>query len=534
MKTLLKNAFVYDGTGADPYKGDVLLDGERIADVGVALDCNDAKIVDLNGLSLSAGFIDAHSHNDWFAIKNHPLKYFEPFVRQGITSFIAGNCGISATGFDPESPHMDNIGAGLFHFDDVSGKYATLPEYFSAIHNKTPINMAMLIGHCTTRASVVGNENRELTEEELNRMLALLEHGLQEGAVGLSLGLMYEPGIYGSKEELKAVAKLCEKYNRPLTVHPRACSAVSLAYPSPLGRPHLLRALDELEEMSEGMKLKLQYSHAIFVGNSSLKCKDELVKILERMKANGVDTMFDIYANDNGVSVITVILPAWYQAMSAEEKRRPLNKLKFSLMVAITTRLLGFGFDNIKIAYVGEGNEQFEGKTVHEIAKELKMSDLDTYLRLCEISGFSGRVIMRPYNTPEINSELAKHDDVLYMTDAWVEEHGVQNPAIYDCFPKFLHLSLKGTGDTMPRTIRKMTGAVADRFSLRERGYVKPGYFADITIFNETALKENSPDRDQPFGIEAVFLNGRKVLDKENLDEAAFLTAGQALKANGS
>jgi len=534
MKTLLKNALIYDGTGAEPYHGDVLLDGERITDVGKTLKCDDAEIVDLTGLSLSAGFIDAHSHNDWFAIKNHPLKYFEPFVRQGITSFIAGNCGISATGFEADSPHMDKIGAGLFHFNDVTGKYATLSEYFNAIHQNTPMNMAMLIGHCTTRASVVGNENRELTDDEMKRMLALLEHGLQEGAVGLSLGLMYEPGIYGTKDELKAVAQLCEKYNRPLTVHPKACSAVSLSYPNLLGRPHLLRALDELENMADGMKLKLQYSHAIFVGKSSLKCKGELIEILERMKANGIDTMFDIYANDNGVSVITVILPAWYQAMSAEEKRKPLNRLKFSLMVKVTTRLLGFGFDNIKIAYVGEGNEQYEGKTVHEIAKELNMSDLDAYLHLCEISDFSGRVIMRPYNTPEINSELAKHDDVLYMTDAWVEEHGVQNPAIYDCFPKFLHLALNGSGDTMPRTIRKMTGAVADRFSLCERGYIKPGYFADVTIFNEAELRDSSPDRDEPFGIETVFLNGRKVLDKDTLDEPSFLTAGQALRVSES
>ncbi|MCL2368171.1 MAG: amidohydrolase family protein [Oscillospiraceae bacterium] len=530
MKTLLKHAQIYDGTGAAPFVGDVLLDGERIAAVGESLDALEAEIIDLTGLSLSAGFIDAHSHNDWFAIKNQPLKYFEPFVRQGIVSFIAGNCGISAAGFEPETAHRDKIGAGLFHFDDVTGAYATLSEYFDAIHHNTPMNMAVMLGHCTARASVAGDENRALTETEQGRMLALLEAGLKAGACGLSLGLMYEPGLYAGMEELKAVARLCEAYDRPLAVHPRACSAVSMAYPSPLGRPHLLRALDELEEMARGMKLKLQYSHAIFVGERSLKCKDELVAILERMRAEGVDTMFDIYANDNGVSVITVIMPVWYQALSPAEKRKPFNKLKFSLMVGITTRLLGFGFDNIKIAYAGPGNEQYEGKTVHQIAREMGLSDIDAYLHLCEISEFAGRVIMRPYNTAEINQELAKHDDVLYMTDAWVEEAGVQNPAIYDCFPKFLYLSLNGLGDTMPQTVRKMTGAVADRFSLKDRGYVRPGYFADITVFDEAALKEGPPDRNEPFGVRTVFLNGRRVLDSGALDEAAFLTAGQALR----
>lgn len=117
------------------------------------------------------------------------------------------------------------------------------------------------------------------------------------------------------------------------------------------------------------------------------------------------------------------------------------------------------------------------------------------------------------------------------MTDAWVEEHGVQNPAIYDCFPKFLRDSLLGIGDTMPRTIRKMTGAVADRFSIRDRGYIRPGCFADLTIFDEKALENGTPDRGQAFGIEKVFINGRCVLDGGELDKEALRTTGRAMRA---
>lgn len=107
----------------------------------------------------------------------------------------------------------------------------------------------------------------------------------------------------------------------------------------------------------------------------------------------------------------------------------------------------------------------------------------------------------------------------------------MQNPAIYDCFPKFLHLSLTGKGDTMPRAIRKMTGAVADRFSIPKRGYVKPGYFADLTVFDEDALKNGVPDQSRAFGIERVYVNGRLVLEGERLDEAAFANAGRAMRA---
>ncbi|MEA4937976.1 MAG: hypothetical protein VB091_00140, partial [Christensenella sp.] len=176
------------------------------------------------------------------------------------------------------------------------------------------------------------------------------------------------------------------------------------------------------------------------------------------------------------------------------------------------------------------GYGSYEGKTVHQIAKELRTNDLDAYLMLCEQSNFAGRVNMGPYSTPEIVTALSRHENVLYMTDAWVEEHGVQNPAIYDCFPKFLHLSLNGKGDTMPRAIRKMTGAVADRFSIPQRGYVKPGYFADLTVFDEAALKNGTPDQSRAFGIDRVYVNGKLVLKDEQLDEAAFRRAGRALR----
>ena len=156
--------------------------------------------------------------------------------------------------------------------------------------------------------------------------------------------------------------------------------------------------------------------------------------------------------------------------------------------------------------------------------------DTEAYLTLCELSNFRGRINMGPYSTPQIIEELARHPDVLFMTDGWVEAHGVQNPAIYDCFPKFLHLSLNGRGDTMPRAIRKMTGAVADRFSIPQRGYVKPGYFADLTVFDEATLKNGTPDQSRAFGIDRVYVNGKLVLKNEQLDEAAFRRAGRALR----
>ena len=527
---LFKGGLIYDGTGSEPFKGDILVDNDKIVRVEENIEPAEGwEVVDLEGLSASSGFFDAHSHNDWFAIKKDTTKYFEPFIRQGITSFIAGNCGLSAVGFESQTQHLDKVGGGLFSFQDTTGVYPSVSEFFSAIDGNTPCNIAVLAGHCTARASVAGYENRELDEAERKRMLDIMENALKDGACGLSLGLMYEPGIYAGIEELKEVARLCEKYDRPMTVHPRACSAVSMTYPL-LGRPHLLRALDELVQIAEGTGMKLHYSHAIFVGRRSFRCKDELLKILHDLRDKGVDIGFDIYSELLGVSVITVVLPAWYQSLSSSEKRHWFNKLKLNILIDATIVLLGFGWDDITIAYIGPGYEKYEGKTVAQIAKEMGKSCLDAYLDLCEMSDFKGRINMGPYSTPEIISELSKDDRCLYMTDAWVENHGVQNPAIYDCFPKFLKFSLCGTGDTMPNTIRKMTGAVADRFSIKDRGYIRPGYYADITVFDEDKLRNGVPDQERPFGIEKVYINGINVLDADTLNTEAIRHSGRAIR----
>ena len=528
MRTLLKNGKLYDGTGAAPLTGDILIEDDRIAKIGPDLTEDADRVIDLNGKSVAPGFIDAHSHNDWFAIKQDRLPYFEPFLRQGITTFVSGNCGISEVGFEPGCAYVDKVGAGLFGFRGTTGKYGTVKEFFEATDRNMPCNMLELAGHCSARTAVAGYENRPLTPQEESDMLAILEKALQQGAAGLSLGLMYEPGVYSNTEEIRKVAQLCVKYDKPLTVHPRAESKVSMSYPL-VGRAHILRALDELVEISKGTKLKLQYSHAIFVGRSSFRYKDEFLKILNAQRAAGVDMMFDIYNELRGVSVITVILPDWFQGLSPEEKKKPLTRLKLRALVTATSLLLGFGFKDIEIAYIGPGYERYEGKTVHEIAQEEHMSDFDAYLMLCEASDFQGRVNMGPYTTQEIIHDFERNPHCLFITDAWVEEHGVQNPVLADCFPRFLRDSLLGLGDTMPNTIRRMTGATADRFRIPERGYLKEGYFADLTVFDEDALRKGIPGSGKAFGIEALFINGTQVLDGKALDAKALRTSGRAI-----
>ena len=292
-----------------------------------------------------------------------------------------------------------------------------------------------------------------------------------------------------------------------------------------LNKVLLHRPGEELESLTPATLERLLFDDIPYLKVA----QEEHDRFAEVLRENGVDAMFDIYNETLGVSVITVVLPVWYQGMSKEERKKPLNKLKLSVLIKATSILLGFGFKDIQIAYIGPGYEKYEGKTVHEIAKENGKSDLDMYLQLCEESDFKGRVNMGPYSTPEIIREFEHNPNCLYMTDAWVEDFGVQNPAIYDCYPKFLRDSLRGTGDTLPNTVRRMTGATADRFMLKDRGYVKPGYFADFTVFDEDETKNATPDQTKSFGIKKVFINGELVLDNDELNKSALKTTGRAL-----
>lgn len=173
MDILLKNGKIYDGTGADAFLGDILVRGDRIEKIGEGLICDGAQVIDLQGLSVSSGFMDAHSHNDWFAIRKDPRPFFEPFIRQGITSFITGNCGLSATGFTPDTPYLDKIGGGLFGYrGDETGVYPSAGALLDAADGRSPCNIAVLVGHCSARAGITGFDGRDLTPAKRSRCSA--------------------------------------------------------------------------------------------------------------------------------------------------------------------------------------------------------------------------------------------------------------------------------------------------------------------------------------------------------------------------
>lgn len=532
MRTLLKDGFIIDGGGKAGFAGFVVLDGDRIEGVeaGSGPADFDGRTVDCAGKAIAPGFIDAHSHNDWFAARENPIPYFRPFAEQGITTQVTGNCGFSPFGYERGTPHRGLIDKNLFERGDAPGDFSSYAGWAAEAAERTPLNLVPLQGHGAVRTGLSGYANRPLMEEETARRDAKLEESFDGGVFGLSFGLMYEPERYSSAEELESAARLVARRGGILTVHARACSAASTSYSPPFGgRPHNLRALDEMIALAEKTGVRLQYSHLIFVGESSWKTVEESLALIDAARGRGADIAYDLYSMTFGVSVVTVVLPSWYLSLSPEKKRSPLVRFRLAAEIGLTKRILGFGFGDMQVAWVGEGNEALCGKRVPELAAEWGVSELDAYLRLVDASGGTGRLNLYRYYDEATISRLVRHGPSLFMTDAWIEDRGVQNAAAFSSFPRFLQRSREGKGLSLEETVRKMTGATADRFGLNRRGYLRAGYAADVTVFDPriVAAKGDSPER--PAGIDRVFVNGAQIVSGGAADDARMLGAGRVL-----
>ncbi|MDD3334392.1 MAG: amidohydrolase family protein [Eubacteriales bacterium] len=511
MRTYFKNAILYDGTGAAPITGDLLVEDDRILEVG-AIDCPQAdETIDCTGLALAPGFIDAHSHNDWFTARKNAGSFFHSFLEQGITTQVTGNCGFSPFGYDKDTSHKALIGSGLFAQGDAEGELSTLGGWMDA--SGTPyVNIIPMLGHMSSRISLAGYENRPLSEDELKKQDALLRRELDAGAAGISFGLMYEPDRYAPYEELKRAAKIAKEYGRIVTVHERACSAASTSYNPPVGgRAHNLRALDEMLKLTRETGVDVQYSHLIFVGESSWKTADEALRLIREINDEGYSFFYDSYAMLYGASVITVVLPEWYLSLPKEKRSSPLTFARLTVEIGVTKKLLGFNFNDIQITWAGEAHRDIIGKTVSQIAKEWKVSDLRAYLKLVDDTNGQGRVLMYKYLTDDLLKRLMADEHCLYMTDAWIDESGMNNPAAFCCFPEFLRIGRER--NNMARVIRQMTGATADRFKVKERGYLKENGYADLVLFDPKNVAAGEDLNGQPVGIKRVYVNGKLAVE---------------------
>jgi N-acyl-D-amino-acid deacylase len=523
-RVLLKNGLIVDGTGKSGYVGSLVMEEGKITEIarndieadGDAIDCTDRVI--------APGFIDAHSHMDWYLpIEGYP-RLKTPFIAQGITTFVAGNCGYGVAGFRPESPFMDIVESrtrGLF-----SIQWDTMGDYFDFLTRQgTSHNLVNLAGHGTTRTSIRGYDPSPLRDEELTELLTLFEAAMDQGAYGVSFGLQYEPGVFATADEIEAIARLVKKKDKVVTVHMKAYSTLSGTYPLKLlGEPHNLLAIKDMIEVTRKTDVRMQLSHLIFVGKLTWKNYERALALIDDAIASGLDVKFDTYAYHCGTSIINVFFPEWFLASIPEayEDRSLLKKLKRQIM--FMEKLLGFGYKDIQITYANhEELNQYNGMFIYDIAKERGMGQFENFIDIAKKSNGLARVLNHKYSNPEIVEALMKHPASLFMTDASVATEGVQNPASFGCFPKFLEDAREKKIISLEEAVYKMTGASRERFHIKDRGVLGKGLAADVTVFDWNSVRDNNTlsetDR-APTGIEWVFINGKPVVVDGVVDES--------------
>ncbi|MDX1708524.1 MAG: amidohydrolase family protein [Desulfobacterales bacterium] len=531
---LIKNGLILDGTGREGFLGHVSVAGDKIESVIPAGTpaANDIvakgsdKSIDADGSAVAPGFIDCHSHFDWVLPLPHHQKFLFPMVEQGITTVVAGNCGFSPAPVSSESKDLLSSISETLLDETFPYEWRSMAEFLEYLESDRGLlfNMAQLAGHGALHLAVTGDHTRRPGSVELATMLNLTAEALDEGAIGLSLGLMYPPGLFSDKQELLAMTQVAVNKGRILTVHKRALSKYSGSYPVIpfFDRAHNLKALDEILSIAGESGVRLQISHLIFAGKKSWTTAEKALNKIEKASNRGLEVMFDIYPHFCGNSYLTVFLPAWFIQNLDDNLENPkaLKRLRFELGLA--KYLLGFDMADIQIMQAGySAGEKYNGQNIVEIARQEGIDPVGAMLKIIKES--SGKALQLTYGYSgddaheQLIEKLMAHELCLFETDTILKSSGFANPASYGAFPRILGRFTRDKNILgLAEAVSKMSGRTAHWMGIAQRGEIIAGNFADIVLFDPNTIADNTTIREtarRPTGIEKVFINGELVVD---------------------
>ena len=521
---VLKNGFIVDGTGQPGFTGDIIIVGDKIKEVSKVPIESAGEIIDCTGWVVAPGFIDIHSHMDWILPLDGYDRLKSPFIAQGITTLVTGNCGYSPGGFRKESPFLKMIKLGSDRGFEID--WETMAEYFSYVEKiGLSHNMVHMAGHGTTQISMRGLDPKPLSADEMKEMLLLFEESMEQGAAGVSFGLGYEPGMFFSSDQIKEVARLVQKKNKILTVHGRAYSFLSGFYRERDGTPHNVLSLMEMIDVARETGVRLQYSHLMFAGTRTHSTYTQCLEVIDQAIADGIDIMTDTYPYHCGNSVINVMLPPWFLAdlPANYQSEEALTRVEKGLDAM--PRHAGFGYEDIQLTFANHPDfNKYNGMFISEIADKSSIPPARVITALSEKTAGRARILNHNYSNMEIIDALISHPNCYFMTDSVVSREGVQNPASFGAFPLLLQYARDRNLISTEEVVRKMTGASAERLNLKDRGFLRPGLAADITVFDSERVKDNNTITEtdcEPSGIELVLINGQQVKKNGRIDESA-------------
>jgi N-acyl-D-aspartate/D-glutamate deacylase len=511
---LVKNGTVIDGSGAPGVAADVALEGDRIAAVGPNLAGQAERTIDAKGLTVAPGFIDIHSHSDLVYDK---CPGAESKVRQGVTTEVVGMCGFSPGPVAPgrEEAVRDWVG-GIGNKPPVS--WHSFGEYLDHVRGLgTSVNVVQFVGHGALRLATVGGDNRPATADEQKQMERLLLEGLDAGAWGYSTGLVYAPSIYGSTEELIALAKSMATRGGHYFSHVRGEAGT------------LEKAYEEAIRIGEEGGVPVQIAHVKASGRENWGKMERALRMISDARARGVDVMGDVYPYPAGSTKMDNLLPPWMHdggtAKLLERLADPAARER-----AIADCLIGgerwgtgsgsYGWDEVMVATCSR--PELAGKNLAELARltgrEPAHAMMD--LVLSERAGVS----MVGFSQSEENVAIASADphtmigsDSLSLHSGPGPHPGKPHPRSYGTFPRVLGVYCREKRlFSWETAVHKMTGMPAGKLGLKNRGVLKTGYAADLALFDPKTVRDEAtfPDPHRhPVGIPYVVVNGQVVVD---------------------
>ncbi len=545
---LVKNGTIVDGSGEKAFNGSVAIkDGKILEVMNNSADCevmekSSTRVFDAEGLIVCPGFIDMHSHADWVMPQEKHSSILAPLLEQGVTTIIGGNCGYSPVPLAKDSSYryMIREATDFVAEQPLDLNWGSTDSYFADLEEKgMALNLAMLAGHGMLRFSLLGDNYTYPGEDSLAEMEGIMTTSLEEGACGISLGLGYAPGIFSEIRELERFADCARKHNKLLTVHLKAYTKLSGAYPLKLfgDEPHNLKALREMLEMAIRTKVKMQISHMLFVGSKTWSSAEQALKMIEEAVDRGADIAFDSFPYTCGNTTVYIAYPAWFLNNIEQNFKNRAARLRLKAEVAIIESQLGFGLKDIQVLWGGHPeNEQYEGLFFDEIARRLGCSVTEAYLRVSEKSLGKTLCLMHKYNGDEENEEVLRevlsHPLNLFETDTILTSRGLRNPSSFGTFPRIIQKYHKELNlFKLEEAISKMTGKSAERFGITDRGIIAKDKWADLVIFDYDQIRDNttfSNLEQRPSGIKHVFINGKEVVKDGRADHA--ILAGQAVR----
>lgn len=514
---LIKNGRVLDGTGSPYYKSDIGIKKGKIAQIGKT-NGNAVKVVDAQNQIVSPGFIDLHSHTDLFIL---PFPEAESFILQGVTTQVAGNCGLSLAPTNEKTlPLLRRYLEPSLHSGYNYGwDWKTLAQYYERIEKQgTSINLIPLVAQGAVRLAVKGFDSTPASRLEMRQMKKLVAEGLEWGAYGMSSGLVYAPGSYSTTEELVELASVLTRYGGIYTSHIRNESE------------GLMESVEEAIKIGEANDIPVQISHFKAMGKANWGKVHATLRELEQARSRGVQVSCDVYPYTAGATSIASALPIWALEGGIEKMlARLADKQSRRQIAADIDSNAGGGINMITSSGWGgifisdcPSNTGYEGKSLEQILKE-KGRFADPYEGffdwLLDIQG-NARVIIF-YGVEDDVRTVMKHPLACIGSDGRAispKAGGKPHPRFYGTFPRVLGKYVREEKLlTLEEAVRKMTALPAAAFGIQDRGVLREGLAADITIFDpdkiiDKATYENP--HQYPKGISYVIVNGEVVVEK--------------------